>query len=546
MISGSNRRRIAIWGVVAVCAAAALIVAPRFAHGVTPVIPAAPPIDTAAPVDQNQCAPCHLDLGNVNKPGLIFSHGNHLMVSCDGCHSRMPHQNGGGTDSVPMEVCYACHGVQHGPQGELATSECAKCHPPSFNLKPTSHAVADYAGKPHATESKLLGVNGCMMCHKPAKDCDPCHEKQNVKVPKMPDTYVSIIMGRPKPPSIKIYPSGPTSMAQCVYCHPDLDQITPGRLIFAHAAHLQRAYKCTVCHPQFGHSAGGPEHPDMQSCYRCHGLQHGSQGLVAGDSCPKCHPPGFNLLPVSHTPEFEQGKHKELANKDPAYCAMCHDPAFCVACHTGKSPSKNASPKPVIPADHTDSKWLGQHGKLFMQKQGSCGACHDGPSCQRCHLTPVPHPPNWISNHRPPPGIPSTDCNICHRDRTKCQNCHHGAVKNGELVEANCAKGPGMKGCHVEMAQKPATDIQNKAFAEHAVHFDVEKKKGHIGKPYHCYECHTDFGNSANAQTIEGQQGHDLRLCYSCHGALDPVTHEAIAPYTGSSLCFRCHSNLNF
>jgi hypothetical protein len=99
-----------------------------------------------------------------------------------------------------------------------------------------------------------------------------------------------------------------------------------------------------------------------------------------------------------------------------------------------------------------------------------------------------------------------------------------------------------MKGCHVEMMQKPATAIQNKAFAEHAVHFNVKKSKGH---PYHCYECHTDFGSSASAQKIEKQQGHDLRLCYSCHGALDPFNVQ-IAPYKGSSLCFRCHANLNF
>lgn len=500
-----------------------------------------PPIDTAAPVDQSQCAPCHLDLGTVNKAGLLFSHGNHLVVSCDGCHSRMPHKNGG-TESVPMEVCFACHGVQHGPQGELATSECAKCHTKSFVLRPKTH-TKDYAGKPHAEASKKLGVNGCMMCHKAAKDCDVCHKKKNLRLPKMPNTYVNILYPRPKPPSVKVYPEGPTSMAQCNYCHPDLDKITGGRLIFAHGAHLQRNYKCTVCHPGFGHSESGTFKPDMLSCYRCHGVMHGSQGIVAGEDCEKCHPKGFNLVPVNHTPQFKKGKHKALANKSPEYCGMCHKPEFCVACHTGHGTTPNASPTPVIPTDHKDvNRWLGQHGKLFLAKQGACGACHDGPSCQRCHKTPVPHPTNWIENHRPPAGTPASDCNICHRDRSTCQDCHHGSVKNGELIQRNCARGPGMKGCHVEMMQKPGTAIQIKSFAEHAVHFDVQKKKDH---PYHCYECHTDFGSSTTARKIAAQQGHDLRLCYSCHGALDPFSVQ-IAPYKGSSLCFRCHTNLNF
>ena len=111
-----------------------------------------------------------------------------------------------------------------------------------------------------------------MMCHDAPKDCDECHEKKNLDIPKMPDTYVNILVrSRPRPPSVKIYPEGPTSMAQCIYCHPDLDAITPGRLIFAHGAHLQRNYECTVCHPEFGHTESGPRKPDMLSCYRCHG-----------------------------------------------------------------------------------------------------------------------------------------------------------------------------------------------------------------------------------------------------------------------------------
>ncbi len=255
MTSTAHTRRLLIWGVAAFVLAATLLVTPWYAKAAAPEIPATPPIDTSAPVDRSQCAPCHLDLGSVNEPGLIFGHGNHLMVSCDGCHSRMPHKSGG-TEKVPMEVCFACHGVQHGPQGELATSECLKCHTESFELRPKSH-VKNWAEKPHAEVSKKRGVNGCMMCHNAPKDCDACHQEKNLELPKMPNTYANILYDRPKPPSVKMYPQEPTTMAQCSYCHPDLDAITPGRLIFAHGAHLQRNYDCTVCHPTFGHSASG-------------------------------------------------------------------------------------------------------------------------------------------------------------------------------------------------------------------------------------------------------------------------------------------------
>ena len=106
MRRASRNRRIWLWGVAAVLAAAFLLVSVRASHAATTDTGTTPPIDTAAPVDPTQCAPCHLDLGKVNEPGLVFSHGNHLMVSCDGCHSRMPHRSGV-TESVPMETCFA-------------------------------------------------------------------------------------------------------------------------------------------------------------------------------------------------------------------------------------------------------------------------------------------------------------------------------------------------------------------------------------------------------------------------------------------------------
>ena len=527
MIRARSNKHLWIWGVAAILFAAAFLlvfVRPGSAADTASTVSQTPPIDTAGPVDPTQCAPCHLDLGSVDKPGLIFSHGNHLMVSCDGCHSRMPH-NSGATDSVPMDVCFACHGVKHGPQGELATSDCRKCHPASYNLVPRDHEPqAQFSGKPHAELSKRAGVNGCMMCHTATKDCNPCHAKQNVNIPAQ----------RGKGPSIKIYPSGPTNMAQCVYCHPDLDRIIPGRLIFAHAAHLQRGFKCEACHPKFGHSSTGAAKPDMMSCYRCHGLQHQGQGVIAGDDCPKCHPPGFKLVPANHTPKFIQGEHKARAVADPSYCAMCHTTKFCVDCHTGHGTGPNAPKQPVVPVDHSKTSWINRHGKLYLAKQGDCGACHDDASCKKCHKTTMPHPPGWIGNHKPEPGVSSADCNICHTDRQACQNCHHQKVQNAELVASACI------GCHPEMGQLPATSIPNKGFAEHAVHFSVAKKKG---RPYRCFECHVSFGQSQSAQTLELQQGHDLRLCYQCHGAVDPFGAE-IAPFYGAALCLRCHKNL--
>jgi hypothetical protein len=519
---------------VAIVAAAAFLLwlMPQVGRGQSPEQTI---IDTAAEVEAAQCASCHVELGAAKRPGLIFNHGNHLVVSCAGCHYEMPHKNGT-TYSVPMEVCFTCHGLQHGPVGELATAECTKCHTKSFTLRPQNH-TKDWAARPHATAGKRSGVNDCMMCHKAAKDCDVCHVKENVDVGPMPPTYQSIIIEKPKTDGVKIYPSQPPSMSQCVYCHPDLDNFKPGRLIFAHGTHLERNYKCTVCHSQFAHSPEQIQRPDMLSCYRCHGLVHAGQGLVATEACDKCHPPKFGLKPADHTKAFVKGTHKKRAGKEGEYCAMCHQSTFCVACHQGKKAAEGGPKKPVIPADHRKADWRSKHGGLFLAREGACGSCHDDPSCKRCHKTIMPHPTNWLTGHAQAGKLDSKDCNVCHIDRSSCQECHHGTVKRAQLIEKNCVP------CHAEMRQKPATGIKNKGFAEHAVHFDVAKKKG---EPYVCDDCHIGFATSTAGSHTDSlkQAGHDVRLCYGCHGYLD-YRNVQIAPYPGVQLCLRCHSNLN-
>lgn len=525
----SVKRYISMGVAVALMAAAAFIlVAP---NQVTGQVPDA--IDLTGDVEASNCAPCHLRLGEASIPGLLFSHGNHLMVSCGACHVASPHESGK-TYVPPMESCFNCHGISHGPIGELAASECSACHTPSFNLRPATH-VANWAKKPHADRAKK-DANQCILCHDSVQDCDTCHKALKLDVGPMPSVYLGILEKKPDKPSVNVFPNQPTSMGQCVYCHPDVDDFLPGRVIFAHADHLKRNYQCTVCHPQFGHGLESVRRPDMLSCYRCHGLTHARAGEIATEECYACHPKDFQLKPADHTKAFEAGKHKERANTSPEYCSMCHKSDFCVECHRGKKKiSATQTSAVVIPKDHKNAKWMPDHGGLFLAQEGACGSCHDSRSCKRCHQTVMPHPADWLQDHTPEPGIGREDCNVCHTNRNSCQNCHHDAVKRSELTEANCVP------CHEIMKQKPATKIQNKAFAEHAVHFDVVELKG---KPYRCYECHVNFGNDTSHDTNLKQAAHDLRLCYECHGRLD---HQSvlIAPYRGGELCVRCHTDLN-
>jgi hypothetical protein len=510
---------------------AACVVVPAYA-ATTPVLG----VDLNAPVQSGtQCMPCHATIGSATTPGHIFQHGSHMTLSCDACHWAPAH-TGGVTVLPSMQSCFNCHGLRHGGK-EIASSECTTCHTsPRAKLVPADH-VADFKGKPHGLAA-TADANRCLMCHD-AASCDGCHEKLHVDTPPTQAAYKTLLPGVKVRASINVLPSGPVTIGQCVSCHPDLDRFMPGRVIFAHASHLQKAFACKDCHRSFPHNADATARPDMPACYQCHGLTHARLGLVASEQCSSCHPAGFALRPADHTAAFVKSSHKVAANTSPEQCAMCHAASFCVGCHQGH-PAKTGGPAraKVVPADHRLQAFKVQHGKDFLAQKGACGSCHDSPSCERCHVTPMPHPADWTSSHPLATDLNAADCKVCHTDRETCQECHHKGLRGAKLVLKNCVT------CHPAMRQTPATAIKDSGLAEHAVHFVVAEKKG---QPYKCEQCHVGFGFTAVRPAGVGAalgQGHDLRSCYECHGALD-YRNVLIAPYPGNSLCIRCHSDLN-
>ncbi len=290
-----------------------------------------------------------------------------------------------------MEACFACHGMQHGPQGELAGGECSDCHTPTHQLRPATH-TKKWASKPHA-DAANGDVNACMMCHVASEDCDECHREKEVDVTAMPNVYHPVVHPQPSGPSFEIDLDAPVSMSQCQYCHPDLDAFPSDRLTFVHAPHIGRNYRCEACHPEFAHSQTGTQIPDMLSCYRCHDAYHSAGGLIAeGEDCVLCHPKSFDLEPTDHTKKFVRGGHKKNYRSSPESCSMCHESKSCVECHSGESKSPGAPQQAVIPASHKKPAWRQEHGGLYLQQGSDCGICHDGPSCQVCHKTVVPHP----------------------------------------------------------------------------------------------------------------------------------------------------------
>lgn len=490
-------------------------------------------VDLSGDVVPENCAPCHAAPGASDVPGLIFDHSTHLLAACDACHTAPPHA-AGGLLRPTMQSCFSCHGMIHSSQGTLAAGECADCHTPQHTLRPKTH-VEDWAMEPHAVVSRADGVNGCMMCHKAPDDCDACHRELGLDIGPMPQVYLRTLPIPPELPGLLVDTAATPTMSACAYCHDGIDDFDDPDLIFVHDPHIRRDYKCAACHEVFPHTPEGTLAPDMLSCYRCHSLTHSAWGPVAPEECADCHPPDFELVPADHTPAFRIGEHADAAEVLTESCMMCHASTFCEECHTGGRLMANGQPSPqVIPASHTTPEWQPEHGRQFLGQQGACSTCHVSDSCIRCHFTPMPHPADWLVVHTKN-GFSRLDCTVCHTDRSDCQDCHHRDLESQELIAANCIE------CHEEMKTDPPTAIKNIALAEHAVHFNVAER---VGRVYVCDDCHIGFTMMRVMQPASMTQAHDLRMCYDCHGALD-TRKVLIAPWPGSELCRRCHTDLS-
>jgi len=491
-------------------------------------------IDLTGPAEAAACEPCHGPAGKAGGPDLVFDHETHAATACDVCHVRPSHE-GGRTYTPPMETCFSCHGLVHGPDGVVAPDECDACHTSTAGLKPADH-TGDWAGRPHAQVAEAEGTNPCMMCHDAATQCDACHRAEAVDTPMVPPVYVSTAPLPAPRPSVTVDTTDPVTMGQCIFCHPEIDGPGSPDLLFTHEVHLERGYQCVVCHDEFPHEGGTTDRPDMTSCYRCHGVQHTKQGEAAPDDCRACHPPGFELLPADHTATFVATTHRKAAAEDLLGCLTCHTSAFCAECHRAEKRLPDGSySEEVIPDDHRTEEWMSTHGEPFLLSgEATCSICHTNESCSRCHPTVMPHPTTWLATHTTSGFMPN-DCAVCHTDRNWCQECHHDPDRSQKLLAENCVN------CHPVMRDTPYPDIKVAKTAEHAAHFDVAE---YLGRPLRCDDCHVKL-TAARVQRA-GQSsteigGHDIRICYECHGARDSQG-ELIAPWSGSDLCRHCHT----
>lgn len=201
------------------------------------------------------CPDCHSRFdASVGKDGVLltaFSHQLHFDqgAECEACHVVPTHREDG-IAKPTMGKCFKCHS-QDG--GSAPPGACDACHPPGFDLKPSSHdepdwlptgARLDQVKAEHSVEA-LAEPEECAVCHA-ASFCVSCHK---VDMPH-PSDWVSA------------HPETARSVGStaCTTCHPDRNL-------------------CNTCH-HTGFKPGG------QSWIKQHRNVVASTGALA---CFECH-----------------------------------------------------------------------------------------------------------------------------------------------------------------------------------------------------------------------------------------------------------------
>ncbi len=216
----------------------------------------------------------------------------------------------------------------------------------------------------------------------------------------------------------------PGNFAQCPDCHSRFDGSVgrDGVLVerFTHVLHLDSGASCPDCHLVPTHREDGIVKPTMAKCFGCHSQDEAD---APPGACDACHPPGFELVPVSHgdadwlpAPErlnAVEALHAVDGLGGPEECSVCHDDDFCTDCHKVDMPH---------PGD-----WTAAHPATARDVgEGACGNCHPARTlCNECHHTgfeagDVP----WTRQHRnvvTQSGV--LPCFQCHNSTT-CAHCH--------------------------------------------------------------------------------------------------------------------------
>lgn len=311
---------------------------------------------------------------------IIFSHANHVDLSCEDCHTDIRQSTSSDERNFPtMDVCGMCHDVED-------FDLCGQCH----------RNTEEPEAIPHPTRPVKFSHAGHL---DRGAECSVCHDG----------------IATSEESSIKYMPK----MSICLACHDG----------------VEAPNACSLCHGQsptladihpadWRHQHGDLASLERDWCRQCHAFEY---------SCAQCHR-GDNLTGNIHDLNYKY-THGLDARSKRFDCSACHEErSFCNDCHEREN---------LIPLLHSSMTWRSDHGRAARRDVENCAACHDSddPTCARagCHrdsdgirgTNPRYHAASMtlFDSHGPWHNDDGYYCFQCHTDtRTRgvgfCGYCH--------------------------------------------------------------------------------------------------------------------------
>lgn len=331
----------------------------------------------------------------------------------------------------------------------------------------------------------------------------------------------------------------PVLPLSCAPCHAEIKDNKLPNVNFSHASHI--AYQCAACHTRFPHQPEGTTVPKMPTCWTCHALRHGPQGIMAKAECEKCHnnTKSVKLRPVDHIAGWKGKPHvapaeAQLSTKcmmchTKAQCDLCHDKTNvswettqswsydpgngCLSCHGSELPrlaapvtasglDSSAHRDVTCPKCHPDFRYndVAANTKLWKVNSGlACADCHGQPIAELPKSTAVK---DWRASIHGSPApadkLKAPTCAGCHGghdiERTKTQGAKDRLRLSGAEM---CGRGTD---CHAAAVASYADWWHGAAY-----------QKGSLDAPA-CWTCHPahkvrkagDPLSSVNSEQIQG------------------------------------------
>jgi c(7)-type cytochrome triheme protein len=455
------------------------------------------------------CTKCHAVKDISFDADALFSHNFHLGMGyqCGNCHSKLFIAGPNSKRYLMKDMAngLSCGGCHNGKDAFSVRVDCSKCHKatPDVNFRA---GAARFSHKIHTDTAKKMYV--CVDCHsgifiggvnsrrytmgdmEKDRSCGACHDSK-----------------------IAFSVTG-----SCDRCHTSTKNIifdipNAGKVEFSHSFHLGM-YKCDECHNRLFTTGAQRKSYSMaqmekgSSCGACH---DGKTAFSVAKECGKCHPVRDVLF--KYDARFPHKRHLEMYS-----CSDCHNAFF----------TPNSENRRYTMAE--------------MEKDRSCGACHDNifafsvkGDCNRCHVSTkeisfaVKETGPVIFSHK------------FHTGLYKCDECHYGIFPLGKNAKhfnmAQMESGNSCGACHdgktafsVKGSCEKCHPVKDIAFRDSGALFS---HKFHIGL-YRCNECHdkTFIPGQGNRRysMIEMEKGNSCGLCHNGKDA-----------FTVKDDCQKCH-----